>query len=264
MAKNRTKKTKKQPSDDCNKTSGCAKWDVSIVIPIYNEEAILENAVESLLENLALRLPNLTFEIILAQNGSRDATPDIARRLEASHDNIRTISINEPNYGAALRRGILESRGKWVICDEIDLCDVDFHSRAAAILERNEADLVVGSKAMDGANDRRPFMRRAATKIINGMLKIMLGFTGTDTHGLKAFDRENLLGTAEKCVVDKDLFASEFVIRAERSGIRVMEIPVEVEEKRPPTVDLVRRVPNVLKNMVLLFYALRIHENNNE
>ncbi len=254
----------KQNSGKGKKRSGPASCDISVVIPIYNEEAILQSAVESLLENMASRFPDLTFEIILAQNGSRDSTLDIARRLEASHENIRTISIDRPNYGAALRRGIIESLGKWVICDEIDLCDTDFHARAIDILKKNKADLVVGSKAMAGANDRRPLMRRAATKIINGMLRIMLGFTGTDTHGLKAFHRETLLRTAENCVVDKDLFASEFVIRAERSGIIVKEIPVEVAEKRPPSVDLVRRVPNVLKNMVLLFYALRIHENNDE
>jgi hypothetical protein len=58
--------------------------------------------------------------------------------------------------------------------------------------------------------------------------------------------------------VDKDLFASEFVIRAGRlSDIKVVEIPVEIIEKRPPSIDLVRRVPAVLKGLGRLFVAIR-------
>lgn len=237
---------------------------ITVVIPIHNEESILENAVSALLQNLSSWRPGLAVEIILAENGSRDATFRIARKLERQHQEISALSLDEPNYGAALKAGILKARGKWIICDEIDLCDVGFHSRAVAILEREEADLVIGSKTMVGAHDHRPLPRRLATKVINNMLKIMLGFTGTDTHGLKAFHREKLLSVARRCVVDKDLFASEFVIRAERSRVRIKEIPIEVAEKRPPSVDLVRRVPNVLKNMAVLFYALRIHNNNNK
>jgi len=59
-------------------------------------------------------------------------------------------------------------------------------------------------------------------------------------------------------LVDKDLFASELVIRAERGGVRMLEIPVRVLEKRPPSIGLSRRVPNVLKNLARLFIAIRI------
>jgi hypothetical protein len=126
------------------------------------------------------------------------------------------------------------------------------------LLEKGEADLVVGSKAMRGAKDQRPFTRRAATFVINRLLSIMLGFKGTDTHGLKAFRRSKLESVAASCVVDKDLFASEFVIRAGRlSEVKVIEIPVRIIEKRPPSIDLVRRVPAVLKGLTRLFVAIR-------
>ena len=59
-------------------------------------------------------------------------------------------------------------------------------------------------------------------------------------------------------MVDKDLFASEFVIRAERAGIKIREIPVSITEKREPSVHLFRRVPNVLKNLARLVVAIRI------
>ena len=65
-------------------------------------------------------------------------------------------------------------------------------------------------------------------------------------------------GTAERCLVDRDLFASEFVIRAEREGKRVVEIPVHIAEKRPPSINLIKRVPNVHKNMAKLTYVIRV------
>jgi hypothetical protein len=90
------------------------------------------------------------------------------------------------------------------------------------------------------------------------MLRLMLGFQGTDTHGLKAFRRAALTDTAARCVVDKDLFASEFVIRAQREGHRVVEIPVIIAEKRPPSIQLTKRVPRVLKDLARLFYVIRV------
>jgi hypothetical protein len=87
---------------------------------------------------------------------------------------------------------------------------------------------------------------------------VTLGFKGTDTHGLKAFRRAALVDVARACLVDKDLFASEFVIRAQRSGIRTREVPVRVVEKRKPSINLVRRVPNVMRNLVKLFVAIRL------
>ena len=118
--------------------------------------------------------------------------------------------------------------------------------------------MVVGSKVMEGAADDRPLVRRAATIVLNRMLRVATGFEGTDTHGLKAFRRERLLDTVGRCVVDRDLFASEFVIRAGREGKRVVEIPLRVAEKRKPSINLFRRVPNVLKNMAKLTWVIRV------
>jgi hypothetical protein len=144
-----------------------------------------------------------------------------------------------------------------VICEEIDLCDLDFHRRALEHLRHGDADMVVGSKAMKGASDHRPLMRRAATRVLNGMLRVALDFRGTDTHGLKAFHRETLIPTVKACVIDRDLFASELVIRAGRSGMRVIEIPIRLDEKRPPAINLVKRVPRVLQGMAKLTYVIR-------
>jgi glycosyltransferase involved in cell wall biosynthesis len=234
---------------------------ISIVIPIYNEQAILHAAVVDLRERL--KPLGWSYEIILAENGSKDRTVEIAEELAAKYADpadgqVKFISMGEPNYGKALKQGILLARGDIVICDEIDLCDADFHRRAVDILDSGEADLVIGSKLLSGAEDDRPMLRHAASLAYSGLLRITLGFRGTDTHGLKAFRRAALLDTVRACLVDKDVFASEFVIRADRGGIRTKEIPVRVIEKRPPSINLFKRVPNVLKSVAKLTYSIRI------
>ncbi len=236
--------------------------DVSIVIPVYNEEGILREAVTELRAGLdqvraQLAWPDLKVEILLCENGSRDRTAELAEHLAAEHPDVRTFSLGEPNYGKALRRGIETARGRWVICEEIDLCDRDFHRRALELLRHGDAAMVVGSKVMNGSMDQRPLFRRFATRVINGMLRVSLDFRGTDTHGLKAFDRETLMPVVEACVIDRDLFASELVIRAGRAGLHVLEIPIRLHEKRPPAINLTKRVPHVLKGLAKLTYVIR-------
>jgi glycosyltransferase involved in cell wall biosynthesis len=229
---------------------------LTVVIPVYNEESIVASAAEELRQGLDAR--GLDYEIIFAENGSRDATPRILEEMCAKNPRLRWFHSERPNYGSALKAGILQARGTYVVCDEIDLCDLSFYDSALPRLERGEADMVVGSKAAKGASDQRPLVRRAATRVHNGLLKVALGFQGTDTHGLKAFRREALMPVIHKCVVDMDVFASEFVIRAWREGLKVMEIPIQLHEKRQPSIHLFKRVPNVLKNVGKLFYVIRV------
>jgi hypothetical protein len=101
-------------------------------------------------------------------------------------------------------------------------------------------------------------LRHVASIAYTGLLRGLLGFRGTDTHGLKAFRRAAILPIVEACVADKDVFASELVIRAYRTHKRVLEIPIRVLEKRPPSINLFKRVPNVLTNLAKLTWAIRV------
>jgi len=229
---------------------------LTVVIPVYNEESIIREACQELMAQLDER--GWDYEILVSENGSRDRTIEILRELASEAPRLRFVHSDEPNYGLALRRGILEAKGDYVVADEIDLCDVRFYDRALAILDAGGADMVVGSKRAPGSQDRRPVYRRLATAVHNTVLHIALGFQGTDTHGVKAFIRERIAPTAARCVVDKDVFASELVLRAGLEGKKVVEIPVTLEEKRPPSIALFKRVPNVLKQVGRLFWVLRV------
>jgi glycosyltransferase involved in cell wall biosynthesis len=230
--------------------------DISIVIPVYNEEAILENSIDELV--LDMTRFALSYEIVLTENGSKDRTVEIAHALAERYPQLRLLRNPQPDYGLALRNGIKSSRATYVLCDEIDICDVGFYADALQKLVSEEAEMVVGSKALKNSNDQRPAFRRFATFSLNLLLRIFLGFRGTDTHGLKAFRRDKLLATVDRCVVNRDLFASEFVIRAQRDNAKIIEIPITIEEKRPPSINLFRRVPHVLKNLARLFWVIRV------
>lgn len=230
---------------------------LSVVIPVYNEQAIVREACEELMARLDER--GWDYELVISENGSKDRTVEILRELASRHPRLRFLRSEEPNYGLALRRGILAARGAYVVTDEIDLCDVRFYDRAFAVLDAGGVDMVVGSKRAPGSQDHRPAYRRLATAVHNRVLQLVLGFQGTDTHGVKAFLRERIAPTAERCVVDKDVFASELVLRAGLEGKKVVEIPIALKEKRPPSIALFRRVPNVLRQVLRLFWVLRVH-----
>jgi glycosyltransferase involved in cell wall biosynthesis len=237
-------------------SSPAAPPRISILIPVYNEEPLLRAAAVDLRERLAPL--GWAYEVILAENGSTDGTVAAARALCERYPEFRTFSVGAPNYGLALRQGILQARGELVLCDEIDLCDTDFHQEAVALLDADEADLVIGSKLLAGSSDERPWVRHLASQLYNGLLRAALGFRGTDTHGLKAFRRSLLVPIVSQCTVDRDVFASELLIRADRAGVRLREIPVRVMEKRPPSINLTRRVPAVLRQLARLTWSIRV------
>ena len=120
-----------------------ASPQLSIVIPVYNEEAIVEQAATELCAGLDAR--GWDYEIIFAENGSRDRTQEILARMTKANPRLKWFHSERPNYGVALKAGIEMARGELVVCDEFDLCDLVFYDLVVPPLLRHEADLIVGS-----------------------------------------------------------------------------------------------------------------------
>lgn len=230
---------------------------VSVIIPVYNEEKILRDSVTRLFNDL--KKIDFDFELILAENGSTDRTFELGRELSEEFENMQIFQYPEPDYGKALKHGIEKAEGEYIICDEIDLCLFEFYEKALRLLENDSAEMIIGSKTLSESTDDRPLGRRFATSMLNFLLRILLGFRGSDTHGLKAFRKDRVIPVVKKCLTGKDIFASELVIRVERSrNIRIKEIPVALREKRPPSIRLFRRVPRVFVNLMYLFWVIRV------
>ncbi len=224
-------------------------------MPAHNEEGYLEPAVKSVVAGMTGR--GRAFEVIVVQNGSFDATREEAARLEAAYSQVTAVDLAEADYGRALREGFLRARGDIVVNFDVDLVDLDFLDRALAMMNGNDAAVVVGSKRNPGSEDRRGPARRLVTTTFSLILRYGFGLRTSDTHGLKALRRAPLEPLARQCRFGQDIFDTELIIRAERAGLVVGEIPVAVSDTRPPRTPIARRIPRTVTGLGRLWMVLR-------
>src|SRR5579875_808218 len=223
-------------------------------MPAHNEEGLLADAVGSVVTGL--RPAGTGFEVIVCQNGSTDATAAIAARLAATFPEVKAFDLPRADYGGALRRGFLEAQGDLIVNYDVDLVDLPFLAAATRRLEADGAVIVVGSKRSRGARDHRPVGRRLVTAVFSLVLRLMFGLRVSDTHGLKLMRREPLVALVRCCRFGDDIFDTELILRAERAGLAVREIPVEVTDQRPPRTPITRRIPRSLLGLGRLRWAL--------
>ena len=109
-------------------TTHYTSQNFSIVIPIYNEEEILEssfNEIASICEKTRIK-----YEIILVENGSTDKTKEIASKLTNTNSKTKVINLTNPNYGNALKQGFLASKNDLIVSFDIDYFSESFLNEA--------------------------------------------------------------------------------------------------------------------------------------
>src|SRR5260370_24889294 len=201
-------------------------------MPAHNEEELLESSVAEVTGGLRDR--GLVFEVMVVENGSRDQTRAIAERLADASPEVRVSTLPRADYGRALRTGLLAATGDVVVNFDVDYTDLGFLD---AVLTRfgqpDRPAVVVGSKRAPDARDTRSWPRRMVTWGFSAVLRGGVGLRGSDTPGMKAPDRMRILPPAEASRSDGELFDTELILRAERAGLGVEELPVTVAERRP-------------------------------
>jgi len=228
---------------------------ITVVLAAHNEEGFLATTVAHLLDGLRAR--NADFEIVVVENGSTDATAKEAARLAAGASEVRTLSLPDPDYGAALRAGLRAARGDIVVNFDVDYYDLGFLDRALARLhEPDQPAIVVGSKRQEGSVDNRSLPRKLVTLGFTTILHVGFGLTVSDTHGMKAMRREAVRALAEDCRFRTDLFDTELVIRAERGGLGVVDLPVETTETRPSRTPILKRAARSLVGLARMRWVL--------
>jgi len=243
------------------KAPGAKTPDVSVVMPAYNEAEILETSVSDVVEGLRVR--EVSFEIVVVENGSTDSTFELAQELAARFPEVRAEQSPEPDYGRALRHGLLAATGVAVVNFDADYYDLDFLQQAVERVSPDDGPaIIVGSKRSKGAHDTRPALRKLVTATFSTLLRVVFGLKVSDTHGMKAMRRAAVEPYARRCQFGKDLFDTELILRVERAGLRTDEIPVAVIELRPARTSILRRVPRTILGLVKLRLALwRDHKN---
>lgn len=231
---------------------------LSVVIPVHNEEEILENEVKRLVPAVEKILNGQDYEVLLIENGSKDGTFGIANKLGDIFPAVRAISLPNPGYGEAMKEGIFQSRGKYAAIFNIDFWDTEAMKKAIFLFESQESDVVVCSKSMKGAEDRRSWSRVMMNRIYNLSLRILFNYRGTDTHGIKFFRVEPMVSILKRCWTGGAMLDTELLLRAQDAGLKMTEIPVVCEEKRKSVFGLPKHIPRVIKDTFALFVELRL------
>jgi len=222
---------------------------LSVVVPVHNEAAFLPTALPSLVG--AVRSVTDDAEILVMENGSTDGTAALATELGG--EQVRVIQLPVADYGEAMKTGFEMAEGAWVINVDIDYFSAQFFRLVLA----SDADLVIGSKRDPGSDDRRPLVRRLATGVFNLLLRLLFRSGVSDTHGMKGFRKSVIDEFVPVTLSRTDLFDTELVLRAERAGRRIQEVPVVVEELREARSSLFRRVPRTLRGLWRIRRILR-------
>ncbi len=223
-------------------SSDAARGDVEleVVIPVYNEEAIVRENVLALKAHLDRVASNVNWRYILVDNGSDDRTREIIVELLDELGDGLYVFEGEPNYGRAIRAGLNASAAPFVhICD-IEQWDIPF--LAWAWRNRQEHDYFIGSRRSDPTIQKPPFVRRLLSWGLNALIQLFFSYMGTDTHGPKLINMSAMRPIIDSCVCDRGQFDSEIVLRGVRAGRRIAEAPIEHREHRPPKFRIVKKI----------------------
>jgi glycosyltransferase involved in cell wall biosynthesis len=225
--------------------------ELSVVMPAHNEAGFIDQTLKVLVS--AFRDRGLAFEMVVVENGSTDSTLADVRTFAADDDAVVVLTRPVADYGEAMRAGLLASRGVVVVVFDVDYFDPGFVDTVLPRLAAPDGPaIIVGSKRAPGTRDTRPWPRRAITAGFSTLLRIGFGLAVSDTHGMKGMRREVVEPIARRCRNGTDLFDTELVLRADRAGLEVEEVPVTVEERRPSRTPIARRIARTMLGLVRL------------
>ena len=233
--------------------------EISIVIPIHNEEHFLESSVSLLLSELK-KSNVLDFELILAENGSTDNTLSVIGLLQERYEEVRSVCLYEADYGAALREGMISSAGDYIIMFDLDYWDVIFLRKTVLLMRDFEHDVIIGSKNLLLSKDERRLARRLISQIFRFFLLVFFRIRVSDTHGVKAFrNHDELKQLIKETKFTRHIFDTELVLRCQKANLNIIELPMTVVEKRPSSnKTIIKRIPEAVVDLIWLWWILNI------
>jgi glycosyltransferase involved in cell wall biosynthesis len=215
---------------------------LSIVIPAYNEERRLPAALERIEAFCAAR--NFEFsEILVVDDGSRDATAQLAREASARNPAIGLLrNPGNRGKGYAVRHGMREARGEWVLFTDADLsAPIEEFDKLWAAVEQSGADGAIGSRALDRSliGVHQPWLRELSGRVFNLHMRLVAGLSYRDTQcGFKLFSARAAQALAARQRLERFGFDVEILYIARKLGLEVLEIPVRWDDVAGTKVSL--------------------------
>ncbi len=238
---------------------------LTIIFPVLNERLRLESGVVRTVEYLeSMKFDD--YEILIVDNGSEDETPQIAAGLCERYGRVNYEQISVRGVGAAFRRGVALSRGEVVGYMDIDLSTNIRHlGEAIRIFEKEPGIAYINGSRFARQSDTRgrKWYRKITSQGLLILLKCFLGMKSTDAIcGFTFVRRETALSPVEGCSQDNGWFYRiEFLLRAEKRGVAVLDYPVEWQEDYNTTVKVFRTICNYMVQIARLFWEFYVKKN---
>lgn len=235
--------------------SDCA---VSVVLPAYNEENTIEETVETTIAEMESIVE--TCEVIIAEDGCDDDTPEIADQLSETEDRVRHFhSDTRLGRGGALSEAFKRCKGTTLVYFDTDLATDMQHLETLVERVRSDGyDIATGSRWLSASQAERPVDRRGASWVYNHLVRLLLNSDIRDHQcGFKAFDRDSLLELLPMVENDHWFWDTEVLVRAQTRGYEVTEFPVEWTPEPDTKVDLVADSSRMGKEILRLWWELR-------
>jgi glycosyltransferase involved in cell wall biosynthesis len=223
---------------------------VEIVIPVKNEAHVLAERVTELHRELSVHFPVL-WRITIVDNASTDGTWYVARHLSVELPRVQAMRLERPGRGGALRAAWMLSEA-----DVVAYMDVDLSTGLAALfplvapLLTGHAGIAVGSRLAPGASVTRSAKRELISRCYNRILRLSLGTRVRDAQcGFKAVRADVARALVPEVEDDGWFFDTELLVRAERQGVRIVEIPVDWVDDPDSRVAIMRTAMDDLRGV---------------
>ncbi len=229
---------------------------LSVVVPAFNEERMIAETLRRL--EAYRQIKGQEWEILVVNDGSRDRTASIVQEIidGGKASGIRLISFEKNRgKGAAVREGILASRGKFVLLTDADLSSpIKEVERLLKALE-GPAEVAIGSRALReaGCDVQQTLKRRISGRIFNGLVQacVLPGFYDTQC-GFKCFKRQAALDIFSAQKLDGFSFDVEALYLARKKGYQIKEVPVMWRQGESSTVSLFRDSWRMAKDLLTI------------
>lgn len=214
---------------------------ISVIIPMYNESKIIADTAVKLSEYMENNFES--YEILFSDDGSSDGCGDIVRRLKRPNVKVTGYTQNK-GKGGAVRAAMLEAEGDILMFTDADLAyGTDVIKKAVEAFSSNiDKGMLIGSRNLDGNGyEGYTLLRKIMSKAYIKVLCFAGSFKLTDSQcGCKAFRKEAAQTLFGKAKVDGFAFDFELILRAQKEGISIVEMPVRVVNHRESKIRIFR------------------------